>query len=174
MNVLIPSYEPDERLIGLIKQLQASGSFSIVVVDDGSGAAYRDLFREARELGCTLITHSANKGKGCALKTGFRYFLEKETAEGIVCADSDGQHLPKDIIRIARSLSEHPQHIVLGGRRFTGSIPLRSRFGNAVTRIIFAAATGNRIYDTQTGLRGYSPEMLGWRCRYPGSDSSTR
>lgn len=39
MNILIPSYEPDERLLLLIMQLRAAGSFPIVVVDDGSGEA---------------------------------------------------------------------------------------------------------------------------------------
>ncbi|OMF21171.1 glycosyl transferase family 2 [Paenibacillus sp. FSL H8-0548] len=168
MNILIPSYEPDERLLILIEQLRAIGSAQIVIVDDGSGAAYSELFRTARELGCTVITHIANRGKGHALKSGFLYFRQKGTTDGIVCADSDGQHLPHDIMRIASSIQEHNQHIILGSRRFTGKVPMRSRFGNALTRLVFSFTTGKRIYDTQTGLRGYSADMLNWLCRIPG------
>ncbi|MDQ8735003.1 bifunctional glycosyltransferase family 2/GtrA family protein [Paenibacillus sp. LHD-38] len=168
MNILIPSYEPDERLLMLIKQLRDIGSFPIVVVDDGSGEAYSQLFIAARELGCTVITHSENRGKGHALKSGFRYFMQNSVIDGIVCADSDGQHLPQDIMKIASSIEEHNHSIVLGCRRFTGKVPLRSRFGNAATRLVYTFATGKRIYDTQTGLRGYSADMLDWLCRIPG------
>lgn len=168
MNVLIPSYEPDGRLLQLIQQLQDISDFSIIVVDDGSGAAYSDIFRSVRELGCTLITHSANMGKGYALKTGFHYISKKGDKDGVVCADSDGQHLPEDIVRIASTIEEYNNHIILGSRRFTGKVPLRSRFGNAATRLVHTFATGNRIYDTQTGLRGYSADMLIWLCRMPG------
>ncbi|OBZ11346.1 MULTISPECIES: bifunctional glycosyltransferase family 2/GtrA family protein [Bacillales] len=168
MNILIPSYEPDERLVSLIEQLREIGSFPIVVVDDGSGIAYRELFRSVRELGCTVITHSANKGKGHALKSGFHYFQRKGITDGIVCADSDGQHLPQDIMKIANSIASYNRHIILGSRRFTGKVPLRSRFGNAATRLVYSFASGKRLYDTQTGLRGYSADMLDWLCRIPG------
>jgi glycosyltransferase involved in cell wall biosynthesis len=168
MNILIPSYEPDERLVTLIEQLRVIGSFPIVVVDDGSGAAYRKLFSSVRELGCTVITHSVNKGKGHALKSGFHYFQQKGITDGIVCADSDGQHLPQDMMKIASSIQEYNQHIILGSRRFTGNVPLRSRFGNAATRLVYSIATGKRLYDTQTGLRGYSANMLSWLCSIPG------
>ena len=168
MNILIPSYEPDERLVALIGQLRAIGSFPIVVVDDGSGDAYKALFSSVRKLGCTVITHSANKGKGHALKTGFHYFQQAGTTDGIVCADSDGQHLPQDIMKIAASIQAYDQHIILGSRRFTGKVPLRSRFGNAATRLVYSFTAGMRLYDTQTGLRGYSADMLSWLCRIPG------
>ncbi|WP_138755049.1 bifunctional glycosyltransferase family 2/GtrA family protein [Paenibacillus sinopodophylli] len=168
MNLLIPSYEPDERLIILIKQLREHGTFPIVIVDDGSGPAYRHLFSSARELGCTIITHTSNQGKGHALKSGFHYFKNKGITDGIVCADSDGQHLPRDIMKIAASLQEHTQHIVLGCRHFTGKVPLRSRFGNTATRLVYTLATGHKVVDTQTGLRGYSADMLDWLCRVPG------
>lgn len=57
--------------------------------------------------------------------------------------------------------------IVLGSRRFKGKVPLRSRFGNAVIRSVYALMTGSGLH-TQTGLRGYSPDMLKWLCNIPG------
>jgi len=168
MNILIPSYEPDERLLSLIEQLKAIDSFTIVIVDDGSGEAYSWIFQRARELDCTVITHLMNRGKGHALKTGFQYFIQKDSTDCVVCADSDGQHLPQDIIKIAASIIQYRSHMILGSRRFTGKVPLRSRFGNAATRLIYSFTTGRRVYDTQTGLRGYSSDMLIWLCSVPG------
>ncbi|MCL6458599.1 MAG: glycosyltransferase family 2 protein, partial [Gorillibacterium sp.] len=168
MIVLIPSYEPDERLLKLIHQLNALGEVAILVVDDGSGEAYSDIFRSVRESGCTVLTHRTNQGKGRALKTGFDYIRKTGETDGVVCADSDGQHLPEDIIRIARTIKAHPHHIILGYRRFTGTVPLRSRFGNSTTRMVYSLTTGSSIQDTQTGLRGYSVDMLDWLCQIPG------
>jgi Glycosyltransferases involved in cell wall biogenesis len=168
MTILIPSYEPDERLLGLIHSLKENGNPSILVVDDGSGEDYREIFDSARAAGCTVVTHPANLGKGRALKTGFDYIRRSGHPDGVVCADSDGQHLPKDIMRVANAVREHPRHIVLGSRRFTGKVPARSRFGNTATRMVYSYATGTPIHDTQTGLRGYSPDMLDWLCRIPG------
>jgi putative flippase GtrA len=168
MNILIPSYEPDERLLQLVRQLQQNGSFQIVIVDDGSGDDYRSLFAEARRMGCIVLTHPVNIGKGRALKTGFTYLRNSGATGSIVCADSDGQHLPHDIIRIAGSVADHPGSIVLGSRRFTGKVPARSKFGNAATRLVYRFTTGKRIYDTQTGLRGYPPYMLDWLISVPG------
>ncbi|MFD1953231.1 GtrA family protein [Paenibacillus thailandensis] len=168
MICLIPSYEPDERLIRLVHDLKDNTNLSIVLVDDGSGGDYAHLFEEARAAGCVVLAHEANRGKGQALKTGFRYVQTLGVREGVVCADSDGQHLPGDIKRIAEQVRENPGHIVLGGRRFTGKVPARSRFGNAVTRGVFAFTTGIRLHDTQTGLRGFSFSMLEFLCRIPG------
>ncbi|SFA92289.1 Putative flippase GtrA (transmembrane translocase of bactoprenol-linked glucose) [Cohnella sp. OV330] len=168
MTILIPSYEPDERLLGLIHDLREVTDTPILIVDDGSGDKYSGIFQSARNAGCTVLTHEDNKGKGCALKTGFDYIKRTGDADGIVCADSDGQHLPHDILRIASTVRTHRRHIVLGSRRFTGKVPLRSRFGNSATRLVYAYATGAPIRDTQTGLRGYSADMLDWLCRVPG------
>ncbi|WP_379160637.1 GtrA family protein [Paenibacillus sp. sgz5001063] len=169
MTILIPAYEPDERLLHLIEQLRNYQLEPIILVDDGSGPDYRGIFNIAEALGCTVLTHPINFGKGLALKTGFRYIQEAGLPGYVVCADSDGQHLPHDIKRIGEVLqNQTTPGIVLGSRRFSGTIPLRSRFGNSVTRGIFSLTTGTKIFDTQTGLRGFSPQMLDWLCRIPG------
>ncbi|CAN7758759.1 bifunctional glycosyltransferase family 2/GtrA family protein [Paenibacillus sp. LjRoot153] len=169
MTILIPSYEPDERLLSLIHKLKEVSDASILVVDDGSGEEYRGIFDSAKQAGCTVLTHQINQGKGSALKTGFDYVRQHGERDGVVCADSDGQHLPEDILRLTEAVREHRNHIVLGSRQFTGKVPMRSRIGNSATRMVYAFATGKPIQDTQTGLRGYSSEMLDWLCQIPGN-----
>lgn len=168
MTVLIPSYEPDYRLVELIERLRAMTDAPIVIVDDGSGERFRGIFEAVKAAGCTVLTHLSNMGKGRALKTGFQYIMEHGGHEGVVCADSDGQHAPKDIVAVGQAIEAREATIVLGSRRFTGKVPLRSRIGNRLTSKIYDAATGIGIGDTQTGLRGYPNQMLGWLCQVPG------
>lgn len=168
MTILIPAYKPDERLIQLVKDLLAQGDYAIVVVDDGSGPEYKPIFAAVAELGCTVLTHESNKGKGAALKTGFRYIQTTEENTGVVTADSDGQHLPEDIHKVAAALRNERKTIVLGTRRFVGKVPVRSRLGNGITRAVFSLVSGTKVYDTQTGLRGFSVEMLPWLCGIAG------
>lgn len=166
--ILIPAYEPDQRLIELIQKLQLKCSYPILIVNDGSNETYDSIFRTAEALGCKVLYHTVNQGKGAALKTGFHYLKTQHEAEGVVCADCDGQHLPEDIIKVAREVQQKKGCIVLGSRRFVGRVPVKSRLGNTFTHMVFSFVTGSRIMDTQTGLRGYSAEMLDWLCSIPG------
>jgi putative flippase GtrA len=154
--VLIPAYNPDQRLLRLVVELKAAGLDRIVVVDDGSRADCQPVFaRLQAEPGCTVLRHAVNLGKGRALKTGLNqcYLLDADAA-GVVTADADGQHLAADIAAIAAALCENRNRLVLGSRRFDGVVPWRSRFGNAMTRWVFRFLAGTRVHDTQSGLRG--------------------
>lgn len=159
--VLIPAYKPDEKLVALIRDLKADGFDDLIVVDDGSGAPFAPFFDQCAEQGCITLRHGVNMGKGRALKTGLNYYLTRGRAgQGIITADADGQHTPADISRIAAEMSEAPDTFVLGVRRFSGNVPLRSRFGNGVTRKLFALINGETVTDTQTGLRGLPDSLI--------------
>ncbi len=163
MIILIPAYEPDTKLIDLVAAIgQRSPNQQIVLVDDGSGPGFDEVFRKTQDLGCTVLTHERNLGKGVALRTGFSYIVDRWPGSDVVCADCDGQHRLDDITKVAEALECGAAPIVLGARSFTGAVPLRSRFGNSVTGAAFAMATGKRLTDTQTGLRGYRSGLLDW------------
>lgn len=159
--VLIPAYMPDEKFVQFIKELLPTGC-TVVAVDDGSGTACRTFFSEAEALGVHVVAHSRNKGKGVALKTGITYILEHfPENNGVITADCDGQHTVADLLRIADAMDSHPDTLILGGRFCENEkIPLRSAIGNGLTRGIFRLATGMKVRDTQTGLRGLPPEIL--------------
>jgi putative flippase GtrA len=75
--------------------------------------------------------------------------------------DADGQHLPKDVKKVAEALLEHPDALVLGTRDFTNTgIPWRSKFGNNLTARLFTSLSGTALQDTQTGLRGFGRSYL--------------
>ncbi len=167
--VLIPAYKPVfDQMIPFVEELK--GSFDkIVCVDDGGGEAYADVFAKCRELGCVVLTHEVNRGKGAALRTGFAHINENMTdASGVITADCDGQHTVPDIIKVTEALYEHPDDLIIGGRRFDKNVPLRSKAGNTVTRILFKLVTGISIYDTQTGLRGFPMSLMPELISLPG------
>ena len=154
--VLIPAYRPPASLITLVRELSGRGVPAILLVDDGSGAAFQPVFEQAAQFpGVQVLRHTVNLGKGAALKTGIGYALrEFPGLIGIVTADADGQHHPDDIERVAAGLLENPAALIMGSRRFDGRVPLRSRFGNIMTRKLMQLAIGGSLQDTQTGLRG--------------------
>lgn len=163
MIVVVPAYQPDEKLLGVVRDFRnAAPSFSMVVVDDGSRESCAPIFAELDHLDyVTVLHHPHNKGKGAALKTAFQYIGEHfSECDGILTVDADGQHLVSDALEVCRALHEHPDMLITGSRRFTGNVPLRSRFGNGVTRGVFRLTTGKKVYDTQTGLRAFSFDRI--------------
>ncbi|CAI9390444.1 bifunctional glycosyltransferase family 2/GtrA family protein [Microbacterium sp. T2.11-28] len=174
--ILIPAFEPDGRLVELVRVLRDGPERApVLIVDDGSGAFYRDVFAAAETAGAVVVAHPRNRGKGAALRTGFAEIARRWPAAPVVTADADGQHTPEDIRRVAvalRRASGATPTIVLGARSFTGAgggaVPMRSRVGNVITRGLFRLATGQRLTDTQTGLRGYPPPVLPWLQRLRG------
>lgn len=154
--VIIPAFEPDQRMIDLLEKMKEYSYGPVIVVNDGSGDKYKDIFQKAQLEGAVVLEHRVNRGKGAALKTGFRYVKEHEPdAIGVVTADCDGQHTPSDIRKVAEELMKHPDCLILGSRSFDEKdIPWKSRFGNRLTAKIFSLVCGVRVNDTQTGLRG--------------------
>jgi hypothetical protein len=73
-----------------------------------------------------VLRQPRNRGKGAAVKTGFRYLAEHHADEDVVCADSDGQHSVPDVLRVAERVRSG-EALVLGVRRFGGPVPVRSR-----------------------------------------------
>lgn len=156
--ILIPSYEPDDNLIKLMDKLSKT-NYKIIVVDDGSGNGYKDIFNKIKDK-CKLISYEENHGKGYALKTGFEYIKKHYKEYTLVTMDSDGQHTIEDAIKLLEYVHKNPKEYALGMRKRDEKVPLRSRFGNSVTRFIYRKITNLDVYDTQTGLRSFSNELM--------------
>lgn len=160
MNYLIiPAYQPDLNLVKLVRLVHAKSDLEIIVVDDGSDADKKVIFDKLDGL-ATVLTHEHNQGKGQSLKTAYAYILERGTYGSFVTADADGQHKIWDIFRVVNQSQEHPGALILGARAFSGQVPLRSAFGNKLTRFLFKQQTGVAISDTQTGLRAFTTNLL--------------
>ncbi len=165
--VVIPSYEPDEKLICLLQELKEKSSYKIVIVNDGSSNEYNNIFDRAEEY-AIVLKYSINKGKGAALKTAFSYIKSLGKECNIITADGDGQHLVKDIINVACKARGEINTITLGVRNFDNNVPLRSKLGNKITTYIFKCACKKKISDTQTGLRCFPSNLIDYMLQVKG------
>ena len=167
---IIPSLNPDNKLITLIDNLIKSGYKKIVIIDDGS--KNKTIFNKLKEYKeCIILTHEINKGKGEALKTAFKYYKNNliNNYKGVVCLDSDGQHLVEDTINISNKLLE-TNNFILGTRLFnTKETPFRNKLGNRITSIIFKVLYKKYIKDTQTGLRAIPNRLIDMHINTEGS-----
>lgn len=161
--IIIPSYEPDELLIDYAKELTNGYFDNVLVIDDGSGESYQDIFKTLEKIkGVEVVYHEVNKGKGRALKTAYEYIKNNyKNVCGVITADSDGQHLAKDCFNIANEMKNGKRGLYLGTRDLLSeNVPFKSRNGNRITSTVFKALYGKWLDDTQTGLRGFLAEDL--------------
>ena len=158
--VLIPAYNPNIDIMNeFLGKLKASFQ-NIVIVNDGSSSQY-SLFFAKLSTEYPTINHYKNLGKGRALKTGINYILNNyPNIKAIITADCDGQHTVKDIKKCYHKWQKSKSSLILGCRDFTNEkVPLKSRYGNKITKDIFMLFTGLKISDTQTGLRVIPKEV---------------
>lgn len=160
--ILIPAYEPNQKIMKEFI-LKLNKKFKkIVIVDDGSGEKYKEFFKSFEHEEIPVLTHIVNMGKGRAIKTGFEYILKNyPNTLGAVTADCDGQHTVEDIEKCVYALRENKNDLVVGCRNFDEpQVPFKSRYGNKITRNIFKIFIGISITDTQTGLRAFGTDLM--------------
>ncbi len=159
--LLIPIYEPTDKVVPFLKTFQQGEFDAFLVIDDGSGPDYQSIFQEISDSTVfEVVSYPENHGKGYALKTGISYLMQivPELTE-IVTADGDGQHAKVDILRVKEETLAHPSTLVLGTRVFENAPP-KSQSGNIWVRRYFKAATGVSLPDVQTGLRGIPANLF--------------
>ena len=169
--IVLPSLNPNEKFDRVLDGLLNAGFQKIVIVDDGSAPQNQVHFERAASFpACRVIHHEVNKGKGRALKNGFRCAMEEfPDAAGVITIDGDGQHLTKDIIECGNRMLREKRNVVLGCRNFDlPGVPPRSVAGNKTTSKMFRIVYGIRLSDTQTGLRAIPREYLERFCAVEG------
>ena len=156
ITLVIPAFEPGNGFVGIVQHLSKYPFHLIIVIDDGSGDSFQTIFDQVKKIpAVTLLSHDVNRGKGAALKNAFCYIAEydAEQTRYIITLDSDGQHGEKDILAIALRAKHEGKKVILGVRAFANDVPLRSRFGNLLTRRVMRLVSNVDLADTQTGLR---------------------
>jgi len=173
--LIVPSVNPDAKLLPYLKDLIKNGFQKIILVDDGSSPKCKATYEAARALPeCDVLVHTVNMGKGRALKDAFNYYCQKFSKDysGVITVDSDGQHKTEDVAHLDTELDKCPESLVLGVRNFDGpTVPFKSKFGNKMTKNIMEILIGKAtptdrssrreaITDTQTGLRAIPNALI--------------
>lgn len=154
MHIVIPAYNEADVIADVVREVQAAGDYTIIVVDDGSRDA---TFKMAGSLADVIaLRHKINRGKGAATKTGI-VAANKLDADIVVTMDGDGQHDPGDIEALIQPICAGECDVVLGTRpKVKGEMPfikiIANKIGNIVTWLLY----GIHVSDSQSGFRAYS------------------
>ncbi|HNY02635.1 MAG TPA: DUF2062 domain-containing protein [Bacteroidales bacterium] len=150
--VIIPTYNNDHALEEVIRGVLLY-SPDVIVVNDGSTDQTARILSEIPEV--TTLSFPVNRGKGWALRQGFRYAIEKGFRYAVTI-DSDGQHFPDDLPAFLDTIEKHPDSVILGARDMTrDEVPGSSSFGHKFSIFWFKIETGITVLDVQTGYRLY-------------------
>ncbi|MCR5505416.1 MAG: bifunctional glycosyltransferase family 2/GtrA family protein [Bacilli bacterium] len=155
--LVIPIYEPEENCLCFLKSFKPDDFDYFLIVNDGSSEQYDHIYEEIeRQTLFKVVGYRPNKGKGHALKYGFKYLMDLDKdIKYFVTADGDGQHAYDDILHVKNVTMANPQALVLGSRVFDKkAMPRKSWMGNRISSLKFKILTKQTIRDTQTGLRG--------------------
>ena len=155
--VVIPAYEEEKHIADVVRRTRDKID-SVLVVDDGSNDKTAEL---AREAGAEVIVHPQNRGKGEAIKTGLRHFLDRQF-DWVFILDADGQHRPEEIERfVAAAGSTSEPRLILGNRmNDVSSMPLVRRAVNRYMSKKISRVCRQDIPDTQCGFRMLHRQLI--------------
>lgn len=155
--VVIPTYNNCSTIEHVVRQTLAK-CYDVIVVNDGCTDNTSDIL--SRIDGITIVEYSRNRGKGYALRAGFRRAVEMGFAYAITL-DGDGQHYPSDIPLFLKANQQHPGALLLGSRSLEGVDRSKgSSFANKFSNFWVYVQTGRNLPDTQTGYRLYPLHKL--------------
>jgi len=157
VSIVIPAFNEEASIARDLAQVRKgmdgfTGSWELLVVDDGSTDRTGDL---AREAGAVVVRHAENRGTGAARKTGVRH------ARGavVVMTDADGTYPNEEIPGLLRHFPDYDQ--VIGARRVErGTMrPLRWA-AKGILRFIASWLSGVRIPDPNSGFRAFKRDTM--------------
>lgn len=155
--VIIPTYNNAKTLSRVLDGV-CRQTAHILVVNDGSTDITASIL--AGYSGITVIHLPCNKGKGNALRTGFREAIS-QGFDYAITIDSDGQHFPDDIPIFVHAIEAGGPALLIGDRNMErDGIPGKSSFGNRFSNFWFRFETGITLTDTQSGFRLYPLKAL--------------
>ncbi len=155
--VIIPTYNNAATLRKVVDDVKQYTS-NIIVVNDGATDETNDILNATE--GIVLVSYAPNRGKGWALRTGFKKAVSLGYRYAITI-DSDGQHFAKDLPVFLQKIQEVPDAVIIGSRNMSQEgVPAKSSFGNRFSSFWFRMETGIKMPDTQSGYRLYPVKKL--------------
>lgn len=156
--VLIPTYNNEKTLKQVVLGVLNYTS-NVILVNDGSTDSTKDIIKEF-QTHIHIEQFEKNIGKGKALRHGFKV-AKNLGYRYAISIDSDGQHLPEDLINFLEKIEDEPDALIVGARNMDqSSVPGKSSFGHKFSNFWFRLQTGINLPDTQSGYRLYPIQLL--------------
>lgn len=156
--ILIPTYNNGGTLNDIISRVLRYSN-DVIIVNDGSSDETESILENyINEL--DIISYNKNRGKGYAIKQGFKRAKELGY-KYVITIDSDGQHYPEDLPLFVKAITENYGSLIIGERNLSKvDINGKSSFANKFSNFWFYIQTGKRLNDTQTGYRAYPLDKI--------------
>ena len=165
--IIVPTYNNRNTVVNVVERLLPF-AYPVIVVNDGSTDDTESLINALIESQTssliTFVSYKDNRGKGHALRSGFRKAIEMGF-DYAVTIDSDGQHYPEDIVKLVTVLEHEMLNVkerqkdrilVVGNRKLQqDNMPGGNTFANYFSNFWFMLQTWQYLPDTQTGYRIY-------------------
>ena len=153
---LISAYNEEKNLGPILKKLK-NHNIDIIVIDDGSTD---DTAAIAEREDAYLIRHPSNKGKGVALRDGFRIALESGY-NLLITLDADGQHDVDEIPSFINKIRNSDADIIVGNRlHCPNGMPVYRLFINRFFSKITSKVCKQHIPDAACGYRIIKRDLL--------------
>lgn len=124
LSIVVPSYNESKTLKTCLERVlaiaDATMSLEIIIVDDCSTDDSISIVQELQKTHkqIILLTHEKNKGKGAALRTGFK----RATGDFVTVQDADLEYDPNDLKKILSPLIKGDADVVLGSRFLSSGV----------------------------------------------------
>lgn len=151
--VVVPAWNEEETLPSVIREIRTEVPWAVVlVVNDGSTDG---TVAAARSAGARVLDLPLNLGVGGAMRAGYKYAARQEF-DFAVQVDADGQHNPRDILRLMRVMAETGADIVIGARfAGEGDYTVRGprRWSMKLLAAVLSRVNRTRLTDTTSGFK---------------------
>jgi len=171
LSVIMPLYrlaaEAADNLRTVAELFESHGvETELVPVDDGSGDGTDEVLAHFSLAGFSHVTLNPvvcrrNGGKGAALRAGF----EASTGRYVMLLDGDLDINPRQTPYFFEQMVVKAADIVVGSKRHPRSVvqyPWHRRLVSACYFTMVRLAFGLKITDTQTGMKLFKREILGY------------
>jgi len=160
ISILMPVYNEEKTLRNILDQIRAVPlpDRELIIINDGSTDATRDILSEIREPWIRIVHQERNLGKGAALRRGI------EIAEGniILIQDADLEYDPDDYPALLKPIMEGTARVVYGSR-ILGHNPksyTRYYWGGRFLSLLTNLLYGTSITDEPTCYKVFDASLL--------------
>jgi glycosyltransferase involved in cell wall biosynthesis len=171
--VIVPAYNEAEHIALVLRSVPAYVD-RVVVVDDGSQDATREMAQAVADPRVCVVRHAQNAGVGMALCTGYREAFA-QGADVVAVMAGDGQMHPADLSALLSPVVSGQADYAKGNRLSHPEVLRRMPFarwlGNHVLSFWTRLATGLSVQDSQCGytaLHRRAAERLPWHALWRG------
>ena len=155
---VMPTYNNGGTLYDVVERVLTYCA-DVIMVNDGCTDGSAEILASFDDA-ITVVDYGKNRGKGYALKQGFKKAKELGFDYALTI-DSDGQHFPEDIPLFVEALEQYPDALIVGSRNLNQeNMPGGNTFANKFSNFWFKIQTGINLPDTQTGYRLYPMQNL--------------